>query len=103
MDAATEPTAVDAKDELIECLHKQVAHQKELIVQQANALTAANREAAQNKAFFHSLNLVVENLFAERAKLVNDIVSGRERERQLEEKLRLCAALSTAPDKHSVP
>jgi len=103
MDAAAEPTAIDAKDELIACLNEQVAQQKELIEQQAKALSAAKREAAQNKNEYHCMHSYCDNLLAERAKLVNDIMIGRERERHLEEQLRLCLALSAARDQHTVP
>ena len=40
---AAEPTLTDAKNELIACLNEQVAQQKALIEQQANAISAAKR------------------------------------------------------------
>jgi len=101
MDAVAEPTAVDAKDELIACLNEQVAQQKELIVKQAKELSAAKLQAHKNKVDYHCMHSCCDNLLAERAKLVNDITIGRKRERLLEEQLRLCA-LSTASDQHAV-
>ena len=92
MDAADEHTAVDDKDELIACLNEQVAQQRELIVKQAQELSAAKLQAHKNKVDYHCMHSKVDNLLADRAKLVNDIAIGRDRERQLVEKLLLCTA-----------
>ena len=59
--------------------------------QQAKALFAAKREAAQNKVDYHCMHSSCDNLLAARARLVNDIVLLRKRERHLQEQLRLCA------------
>ena len=64
MDAAVEHTAVDDKDELIACLNEQVAQQKELIVKQAQELSAAKLQAHKNKVDYHCMHSKVDNLLA---------------------------------------
>ena len=94
MDAAVRHTAVDDKDELIACLNRAGCTAKRLIVEAAQELSAAKLQAHKNKVDYHCMHSKVDNLLAERAKLVNDIAIGRERERQLVEKLLLCTRVS---------
>ena len=85
----------------IQFLEAQVAQQKALIEEQnqlivelsqqrreaLDALRAAKLEAHKNKIDYECMHSRCDNLLAERERLVEDTVIGRERERQLREQL----------------